>query len=261
MSHLFDTLGADTMALGIGLLITLTWFVGYGSGKWHARTASDDALTQGTIAQACLAILGLLLAFTFSAAYTKFETRRESVVREAISIGTFWTRAELLPEPVRSATKQHLKDYVQLHLDLAETGLDIAATRRVDLGILTIQNTMIEDVVKVLQQPDNRIMAMPIMASFNDMLDQYEIRAAARIDHVPFSVVLLLLIVSMICAFVLGRSQGVALQRRPWVTTMFLIMVVFIIYITFDLDQPWYGLSRTSQVPMIRLARSIGVTP
>lgn len=259
MISFFDTTGAETMALGIGVLMTAAWLIGYASGKHHARTTQDDAPVQGKITEASLAILGLLLAFNFASAYTKFEIRRETVVREAVSIGTFYSRIDLLPEAMRAATKQDVKEYVQLHLDVTETGLDIAAAREIDRRILALQTKITDEVVKVLQLPENRLLAMPMMPSLNDMLDQYEIRAAARVDHVPVSVVALLLVVSMICSFLMGRSQGVTLPHRPWVTLMFLFLIVFIIYITFDLEQPWYGLSRTSQIPMVRLARSMGL--
>jgi hypothetical protein len=259
MMNLFDTTGAETLALVIGVFVVAAWLSGYASGLRHARVRLDDAVVQGKVMEACLAILGLLLAFTFASAYTKFETRRLTIVHEAVSISTFWTRTDLLPEPTRSTTKQNLKDYVQLHLDVTKTGLDIAATKALDQQLLALQNKILADVTKVLQQPENQLLAIPLMPSLNDMLDQYEIRVAARLDHVPASVVLLLLGVSVICSFMIGRSQGVVLKRLPWVTAMFLVLVVFIIYITFDLDQPWYGLSHTSQVPMIRLARSMGI--
>ena len=51
----------------------------------------------GVIEGAVFALLGLLLAFTFSGAATRFEGRRHLIVEEANDIGTAYLRVDLLP--------------------------------------------------------------------------------------------------------------------------------------------------------------------
>lgn len=259
MPHLLESVRAETIVGVIGALMVVAWLIGFVSGRIHARTLSDDTPGQVRVAEACLTILGLLLAFCFGSAYSKYETRRETVVSEANAIGTFWVRVDLLPEEVRPGLRQDLKEYVRLHLEVVGMGLDTAAQQDVGRQMLALQGRITDTVIKTLRQPDVRPLTMPMMTSLNDVLDQYEIRVAARMDHVPISVVFLLMGVSVISALMLGRSQGVALKQPPWISLIFLLLVVFIIYITLDLDQPWYGLSRTSQLPMERLAQSIGL--
>src|SRR5678816_4403502 len=56
---------------------------------------------------AVFALLGLLIAFTFSGAASRFDTRRQLIIEEANDIGTAWLRIDLLPSaaqpPVRDA--------------------------------------------------------------------------------------------------------------------------------------------------------------
>src|SRR5271165_7389931 len=51
----------------------------------------------GIIEGAMFALLGLLVAFTFSGAATRFEGRRHLIVEEANDIGTAYLRIDLLP--------------------------------------------------------------------------------------------------------------------------------------------------------------------
>ena len=51
----------------------------------------------GVIDGAVFALPGLLLAFTFSGAAARFDTRRHLIVEEANAIGTAYLRLDLLP--------------------------------------------------------------------------------------------------------------------------------------------------------------------
>src|SRR5512135_1488179 len=65
------------------------------------RRRSEEALKApvGELVAAMLGLLALLLAFTFSLAASRFDTRRSLVLDEANAIGTTWLRAGLLAEP------------------------------------------------------------------------------------------------------------------------------------------------------------------
>src|SRR5262245_30918871 len=54
---------------------------------------------------ATLALLALMLAFTFSLAGSRFEDRRQVVLTESNAIGTAYLRAAMLPEPMRTESR------------------------------------------------------------------------------------------------------------------------------------------------------------
>ena len=68
-------------------------------GRACSRKKSEADKDSGTVRSAVLALLGLLLGFSFAIAAARHETRRELLVEEANSIGTTARRAQLLPEP------------------------------------------------------------------------------------------------------------------------------------------------------------------
>jgi hypothetical protein len=56
----------------------------------------------GAIEGAIFGLLGLILAFSFSGALTRFDARRHLVVEETNDIGTAWLRIALLPADAQS---------------------------------------------------------------------------------------------------------------------------------------------------------------
>ena len=74
-----------------------------------------------TIQTAIFALLGLLLAFSFSMAASRYENRKQDVVQEANAIGTAYLRTDLLPEPQRTATADLFRQYTDVRLELARS--------------------------------------------------------------------------------------------------------------------------------------------
>jgi len=259
MFAVFAQTRAEVISVVLFGLIIIFWLIGIAIGRRHAHDDEKDISGNVKVAEACLAILGLLLAFSFAAAYSKYEARRESVVQEANAISTFATRAKLLPPAVRSKVEADLREYVRLHLEVVTTGLNREHAREFGMQMVALQNNIADTVLQALDSPDTRPLGILVLNPMNAMFDQYEARAAALVSHVPETVVALLMTVSILSALMLGRSQGMSQKHTPIVTLIFLFLITFIIYITLDLDQPWYGLTQTNQSPMIRLANSLGV--
>src|SRR3954471_17337259 len=95
-------------------LSELAWRMGLAS----SRKKSDADKDSGTVRSAVLALLGLLLGFSFAIAAARHETRRELLVEEANSISTTARRAQLLPEPHAENVVQLLRKYVPLRIDV-----------------------------------------------------------------------------------------------------------------------------------------------
>ena len=80
--------------VGLGVVLALSE-IGWQLGV-RAEGRGSSNLT--TLESAMLGLLALMIAFTFSMALSRFETRRDAVLNEANAIGTTALRARLLPE-------------------------------------------------------------------------------------------------------------------------------------------------------------------
>src|SRR4029453_13263416 len=87
-------------------------------GSWGGRRSPGPAGGHGgKFTDASRALLGLLLAFTFSMALNRYDDRRAATVAESNAIGDLYTCATLLPEPSGSKFQTLLADYATHRLD------------------------------------------------------------------------------------------------------------------------------------------------
>ena len=155
---------AVLLVLLVGLS-ELAWRMGLACG----RKKSDADKDSGTVRSAVLALLGLLLGFSFALAGTRHETRRELLVEEANSIVTTARRAQLLPEPHAANVAQLLREYVPLRIEAhreAQFSDQFATTRK--RGVDLQDRMWAEAVAAAAERPS------PITASFIASLNRSE---------------------------------------------------------------------------------------
>src|ERR1700733_1650814 len=79
--------------------------------------ARSSVKPNSTIDGAVFALFGLLLAFTFSGAITRYDNHRTLINQEANNIGTAYLRLDLLPSEQQPALRQLFRDYVTSRLN------------------------------------------------------------------------------------------------------------------------------------------------
>src|ERR1700722_3605953 len=125
MGHVFDDIDAWTIASTVAVAMIASWLVGRRIGQ-RLRLKSEGKAAVSKFEDASLAILGLLLAFTFSTALGKHDQRRMMVGADSNAIGEFYTCAGLLKEPIRTKLSTVIHDYVALRVDLTQHRYDEA---------------------------------------------------------------------------------------------------------------------------------------
>ena len=119
LDQIFSQVFASQWIVFVALVILL---VGLSEFAWRmglaqSRKKSEADKDSGTVRSAVLALLGLLLGFSFAIAGVRNEARRELLVEEANSIGTTARRAELLPQLHAANVMQLLREYVPFRVE------------------------------------------------------------------------------------------------------------------------------------------------
>ena len=94
-----------------------------------ARHSGELAQGGGSTEAAMFALFGLLIAFTFSGAASRFEDRRHLIADEANAIGTAYLRLDLLPSHARPPLRELFRKYVDVRYTVYRQSEDDAATR------------------------------------------------------------------------------------------------------------------------------------
>jgi hypothetical protein len=99
-----------------GLLFPLTLISMEIGRRFGRRRLAEDPegarAGAGAVEGAVFALFGLLIAFTFTSAASRFETRRDLIVQHTNAIGTAWLRLDLLPAEVQPAMRKDLRLYL-----------------------------------------------------------------------------------------------------------------------------------------------------
>ncbi len=250
MGHIFDDIDAWTIASIVAVAMIAGWLIGRWIGQ-RLRLKSQGTAAVSKFLDASLAVLGLLLAFTFSTALVKHDQRRLMVVADSNAIEDFYTCASLLKEPVRTRLRQVIHDYATLRLDLARGGYDANAVEIALAQFQQMHSQMVALVSRALA--DGTPIAISLTNALNAVTSRQEERLAAVRDRLPAIIVVLLLLSAVISAMLVGREQGVADEQDLAGTISFIVLVSCIIFVTLDLNQPDRGFISVEQEPIQRL--------
>lgn len=110
-------------AIAVGLFLALSAVVyvlieiGRQTGNRQAIKDEEGArIGLGAVEGALFGLMGLLMAFTFSGAASRFDTRRQLILQEANAIGTAWLRLDLLKPATREPLRQLFRDYLEARI-------------------------------------------------------------------------------------------------------------------------------------------------
>jgi hypothetical protein len=225
--------------------------------------AQDEAAKShvGALQGAALGLLALLLAFTFSMAVSRYDTRKHLVMEEANAIGTTALRTSLLPEPQRQQARASLRSYVDARLAFYEAGEDGGQVAAALAAGGREQEKLWALATDVAAQDPRSVSAGLFIQTLNDSIDLAEKRLVAYESHVPGTVIALLLLVSVLAFGFLGYGSALTGARHARSTAVFALLVTLVVTIVMDIDRPRGGLIRISQASMQRLAASLSAEP
>jgi hypothetical protein len=153
--------------IGLASILAVTeigWQLGI---QTKGRTSSNFS----TLESAMLGLLALMLAFTFSMALSRFEARRDAVLNEANAIGTTALRARLLPEPQRSETLKLLREYVQIRLEIVQSGTSLAERAAAVIRSNALQEALWQQAKAMTSIDKGPVPTGLFIQSLNDMID------------------------------------------------------------------------------------------
>jgi hypothetical protein len=210
-----------------------------------ARDPEGLARGIGAAEAAVFGLLGLLLAFSFSGAASRFEDRRHLVTAEANAIGTAYLRLDLLSPDAQPELKELFRDYVDTRLSSYRDVADMEATLASLADDATIQSEIWTRAIAETTRPGMPTPpAMLLLPALNEMIDITTTRVMATRNHPPLVVFIMLAALAIVGALLVGYGTSVNKQRSWLHTLAFAVMLAMTTYVIIDLEFPRLGLIR-----------------
>jgi len=193
---------------------------------------------------AVFGLMGLLIAFTFSAAATRFETRRQLAVEETNDIGTAWKRLDLLPASRQAALREDFRQYVDTRLAVYRD----VTNRQSVLQSLALTKSLQDEIwsraVTACEEVSSPAITDLVITSLNAMIDITTTRTTAAQMHLPVLIRDLLIVLPLVCALLAGLDAASLHRRSPVHMLGFALVLSITIFVILDLDYPRVGLIR-----------------
>ncbi len=235
-----------TLCAGLFVLMLVCSEIGRRIGLARAARLGDGLSKVGGTAEAAMfALFGLLIAFTFSGAASRFEDRRHLIATEANAIGTAYLRLDLLPSDAQPQLRDLFLRYLDARFSVYRQIADEADTESLLAESAQLQSTIWKLSVTSAQRPEAAPQAPQLLLpALNEMIDITATREMATQNHPPPIVFLLLGGLSLICALLVGYDT-LKNAERSWLHTIcFAAIVSLTVYVIVDLEFPRLGLIR-----------------
>ncbi len=237
------------------LVIPTAAIVGHRIGKRALRRqkqlpVQERTQPSDTTIGAFLALLGLLLAFTYSFALSRYEDRKEALLLEANAISTAFVQAMLIEEPGRTEYREAVLKYAETRTFGQSMNSNSAAlSEQVKLS-LERQAALTQMLVRALETQASPAIRASLTKGLTDVLDAHTIRLEAGTQSIPQSLKYLLAAVAVFAVFMVAHNAGIRGRPLTWRTMAFSGLLIVVLLQILDLERPAEGLVTVPQTVM-----------
>lgn len=236
---------AFTYSAGLLVGLAACLKIGHLMGRRHRAAAKENG--GGALDGVVFAVLGLLLAFSFSASIDTYTTHRSLLTREANDIGTAFAKIDLLPTEDQAALREMLLEYAQTRLAATEAQVGSEEERAALETSRRAEDQIWTRVAKAVKQPGMESALLAVVDSFVRLTDATADQQAEERNHLPKVIYGLVFILCMMAALVAGFGLG-AIAKIPLIrTVVFSLSVVAIMHVIIDLEYPRSGIFQSSR--------------
>jgi hypothetical protein len=228
-------LAGTVLAYELGRRLGRRWLV-------NVPTGPGTSVIDGAV----FSLLGLLIAFTFSGAVTRFDGRKQLIVDEANAIGTAWMRLDLLPADAQRALRADFRRYVDVRLETYQNLTDFESARAGLGRSKAIQDEIWQRAVVAARdtQPPATILVLPPLNAMFDVASTHMWRLQM---HPPLTIFVMLGMVLLIASLLAGH--GAAATKQSWVHVIgFAATLTAVVYVILDMEYPRVGLIRPEEL-------------
>ncbi|MDM0109684.1 hypothetical protein QTH97_32525 [Variovorax sp. J22R24] len=219
---------------------------------WPPKDSTRDDF--GVIQAATLTLLGLIIAFSFSMAVSRYDQRKTLEEAEANAIGTEFLRADLLPGPDAAKVRALLADYFDQRV-LYYTTRDEQELKTINARTARLQAELWAAVAAPAAATPSPTTALVAMG-MNDVLNAQGYTQAAWWNRIPSAAWILMLTIGICCHVLVGYGVKDPKEERALLLVLPLVMSIAFMLIA-DIDSPRSGAILVKPVNLLSIAESV----
>jgi hypothetical protein len=198
----------------------------------------------GLVEGAIFSLLGLLIAFTFAHAATRFDDRRQLIIEEANDIGTAYLRIDLLPPSAQPAMRQLFRQYLDARLDAYRKLPDLAAEKVALARSADLQGEIWSNAVAACGESGSQPAHMLLLPALNSMFDAAATRMHGMQIHPPPIIFVMIGLLSLAAALLAGYGMASG-KSRSWIHVFaFAAVTALTVYVIIEIEYPRFGFVR-----------------
>uniref|UniRef100_Q01UC2 DUF4239 domain-containing protein n=1 Tax=Solibacter usitatus (strain Ellin6076) TaxID=234267 RepID=Q01UC2_SOLUE len=209
--------------------------------RWRNRNRDAPPGT-GAVEAAVFGLMGLLFAFTFYGAETRFEARRNLIVEEANAIDAAYLHLDLLEANAQPELRELFRKYIRSRLDIYRNVPDWEDADAVKRE-LAQSSALQKEIWRQAIAASNRVRGSPavlplVVAPIDRMFDVATARNVALQKHPPPIVWGMLALTLLASCVLAGYSMSLS-GTRNWVhIVVFSLLFSAVIYVNIDFEYP-----------------------
>jgi len=227
--------------LFVGMLALLE--AGWRLGGKHRNLSGAQREELSTLETAVFALLGLLIAFTFAHASSRFDTHRQLIIDEANAVRTAYRRVDLTAPESRPQLQALLRHYVDMRLSIYSRIRNTDRAPHMNDTLTTIQDSIWQQAVPAVYASQSPGVASILLTSLTDMFTVSNGRYAGMFIHPPRLIFALLGLVALTCALLAGYGSAGSARSRLH-ELCFVAAVALTVFVIVELEHPLAGLMR-----------------
>lgn len=253
----------DVLILLSGPLLFLSVLLMFELGhRYHLASHTSKQPESNAVGQAVgtvLALMGLVLAFSFSNAAERLDASRKTILDEVNAIDTAWLRIEIAEPEAQPRLRELFRRYVDARIQAYRThGLTEYRHQLEVSGELLRQIWTLAVEATPASIPQNRML---LLSAVNAMSDGASARTLSRSTHLPPAIFVFLFAIVLIGSILIGTLLAWG-GTRAWVYRLIIAAVLSsTVYAIVDMEYPRLGpfnLLKDADVLLVNLRKTMG---
>lgn len=241
-------MGYSFLLAGLAAAFFAALFCAIALGKRLGRKLEENGgAGVAAIEASVFALLGLLVAFTFSGAAQRMSDRRDLLIQEVNAIGTAWLRVDLLPTADQPGLRAQLRQYVDQRILYERHVADLAGREQIAAKAGAMQREIWRASVAAARDGVAPPLAAAYVAAVNDMFDAATSLVAAQKVHPPMAAYIFLGFLALTGACLVGVKLAATERGTLLHELIYALVMTAALYIIIDFEFPRIGAIRIDQ--------------